>query len=560
MWYPMLSNRNKRVKLLRGTIVLGLLVVLSLGGLVAADLFRSISSNIRTYNNVVKNLLAEYVDDIDSEKLIISSIEGMLKDLDPYTVFISEEGQTEMHMLTDGQYSGVGIQLGLRGEVLTVIAPMEGSPAYRAGVRPGDKIIEIDGVRTKDYTTQKAAGKIRGKAGTSVVLTLRRPGVSDPIDVNLVRETIKVNDIPYVGVDDGIGYIRLNRFSRDTAKQFQEAVKHLQEQDIAGLVLDLRGNPGGLLSDAVAMVDAMVQPGVPIVETRGRTARNTVKHPSRRSPILTPETPLAILVDGGSASASEIVAGAIQDLDRGIIIGRDTFGKGLVQNIYDLGNDNALKMTTAKYYIPSGRLIQKEDYLHNGVLTDGLDKHDSLFVTRGGRIVKGGGGIIPDIEIERQTLSPMTRGLLMQQVFFSFATENQEKYDLTLPIEISDQILTDFRAYMTSRDVEITFPGEKDMQEFEKTVTDLENFEGTIDISELKAYYERRGKTAFDEELTAIKRGLALEFAAVIGGLGERIHASLADDPGYLKAAEIIKSPVAYQRILTPQENASASR
>ncbi|MCH7521166.1 MAG: S41 family peptidase [Candidatus Marinimicrobia bacterium] len=550
MWYKELSLGRRVKRHIRQLLTVIVVLFLGLGAVKATDLFRSISANIRTYNNVVKNLLAEYVDDIDSQELITASIEGMLRDLDPYTVFIREKDQMSVNMLTHGKYGGVGIRLGVRDDILTVIAPMEGTPAFRAGVRPGDKIIAIDSVDTREYTTEKAAEMIRGKPGTQVILTFQRLGEDEPLDITLIREEIKVNDMPYYGVDDGVGYIKINRFSRDTAKQFRRAVAELQEQGIDGLILDLRHNPGGLLRDAVAMVDAMVEPGVDIVETRGRSPKATGKHRSNREPVLDLEIPVVILVDAGSASASEIVAGAIQDLDRGVILGERTFGKGLVQSIFPLGKNTSIKMTTAKYYIPSGRLIQKEDYHHNGALTDGLDKRDSLFVTRNGRIVKGGGGILPDIEVISEFLPPLTRRARAH--FFSFATQNQNEYDLTLPVIITDAIMEDLRTYLATKDIEVTFPGEKDLKTFEAGLDTLESFEGQVDLTDLKAYYEQKRLTAFDDESESIRRELRLEFATLIGGWGERIHASLVDDQAYQRATEILHNPSVYHEILQP--------
>ncbi len=541
------------MKRYRFVITAVIVIMVGFGAVTATDLFRSISTNLRIYNNVVKYLLSDYVDEIDSEELISASIKGMLDDLDPYTVYIREEDQSSVGMLTQGKYGGVGIRLGMRGDTLTVIAPMEGTPAHRAGVRAGDKIIKIDQESSLELRTDEAARKIRGKPGTKVILTFLRYGEKELLDVTLVREEIKVNDMPYYGVDDGIGYIRLTRFSRDTAKEFRKAVVELQEQSIRGLVVDLRDNPGGLLEDAVVMVDAMVEPGPVIVETQGRTKKATREYPSNNEPALDPETPLVILVNRGSASASEIVAGAIQDLDRGVILGERTFGKGLVQSIFSVGKNTALKLTTAKYYIPSGRLIQKEDYLGNGVLTDGLDKRDSLFVTRGGRVVKGGGGIVPDVELSPSHLSPLTSRLFSQSLFFAFATQHRSNYDLSIPVVIADAIMKDFRKFVQAQEVQVTFPGEKELESFEASLEKLESFDGKVDLSGLKAYYQARAATAFDDEFEQIRRLLRLEFAALLGDLGERIHSALEDDPGYQRAAEILQSPLAYKQILQPE-------
>ncbi|MFB0517518.1 MAG: S41 family peptidase [Candidatus Neomarinimicrobiota bacterium] len=533
-------------------IITVIVISVGFGALAGSDLFRSISTNLRIYNNVVKYLLSDYVDEINSQELILASIRGMLDDLDPYTVYIREEDQPSVDMLTQGKYGGVGIRLGVRGDTLTVIAPMEGTPAYRAGVRAGDKIIRIDHESSLNLSTDEAAQKIRGKPGTQVILTFTRYGEKEPLDVTLIREEIKINDMPYYGVDDGIGYIRVNRFSRDTAQEFRKVVTELQVQGIEGLILDLRDNPGGLLQDAVVMVDAIVEPGVDIVETRGRTKKATNKYISKNEPALNPETPLVILVNKGSASASEIVAGAIQDLDRGVILGERTFGKGLVQSIYPVGKNTSLKLTTAKYYIPSGRLIQKEDYLENGVLTDSLDKRDSLFVTRSGRIVQGGGGIVPDIELISPPLSPLTSRLWSRNLFFAFATQRQKSYDLSIPVLITDEIMDDFRKFVLSQDVKVTFPGEKELEAFEATIEKLDSFDGTVDLSELKTYYKSRAEMAFDDEYEQIKRMLCLEFATLLGGMGERTHTALKEDPGYQRAVGILKTPLAYQELLQP--------
>jgi carboxyl-terminal processing protease len=520
----------------------------------ATDVYRSISTNLRKFQNVAKYLLSEYVDEIDSEELMRDGINGMLEDLDPYTVYIQEEDQTSVDMLTQGKYGGVGIRLGVRNDTLTVIAPMEGTPANRAGIRPGDKIIKIDDNDAVKLRSDEAARKIRGKPGTNVILTFIRYGEKSPFDIQLTREEININDMPYYGVEDGIGYVRINRFSRDTAEQFRDAVVDLTEQGMEGLVVDLRDNPGGLLQDAVVMVDALVEPGLNIVETRGRTKKAMRKYISEKEPVLKAEIPLVILVNEGSASASEIVAGAIQDLDRGVIIGERTFGKGLVQSIFPVGRNTSLKITTAKYYIPSGRLIQKEDYLHNGALTDGLDKNDSLFVTRGGRKVQGGGGIEPDIEIETEEILPLVRRLLSKSLFFAFATQHRDRYNLTVPITISDDIMEEFREYVGSHDIEVTYPGQKEMETFQTSLEKLESFEGSVDLSELTDYYKDRAAKAFNEEYDQLYRLLSLQFAELEGGIGERIRSALKDDPVYMKTVEILTNQEAYETTLRPAE------
>ncbi len=531
-------------------LAISAVLFLGVGALLASDLFRSISTNIRIYNNVVRNVLTEYVDEIESEELITMSIEGMLENLDPYTVFIREEDQEAVTMLTQGKYGGVGIRLGMRNKQLTVMAPMEGTPAKRAGVRPGDQIVNIDSLETKDLKIDEAAKKIRGKPGTGVVLTFKRVGEEDTFSINLVREEIKISDLPYTGVIDGVGYIRLTRFSRNSASDFKAALEDLKKQEIEGLVLDLRDNPGGLLPIAIEMVDALVEPGLKIVETRGRTKKAKHSHVSHTEPLVSSDLPMVVLVNGGSASASEIVAGAIQDLDRGVIVGQKTFGKGLVQTIYPLGKMTSIKMTTAKYYIPSGRLIQKEDYLHNGVLTDGLDKKDSLFFTLNGREMHGGGGITPDIEIEHEQLSALGRNLWGNGIFFEFATENREKYGLGKPVAVTDAIVEEFIVFLAAKELELSFPGEKKFQDYKAGLAELDGFDGQVDFSELEAYFENKHANAVNEAGDELRQGLALEFAALADGLSGRIRATLNFDEGFAKAVELIKNDMAYSALL----------
>ena len=546
-----LSNRMPgRFWVAAKILAISAVLFLGVGALLASDLFRSISTNIRIYNNVVRNVLTEYVDEIESEELITMSIEGMLENLDPYTVFIREEDQEAVTMLTQGKYGGVGIRLGMRNKQLTVMAPMEGTPAKRAGVRPGDQIVNIDSLETKDLKIDEAAKKIRGKPGTGVVLTFKRVGEEDTFSINLVREEIKISDLPYTGVIDGVGYIRLTRFSRNSASDFKAALEDLKKQEIEGLVLDLRDNPGGLLPIAIEMVDALVEPGLKIVETRGRTKKAKHSHVSHTEPLVSSDLPMVVLVNGGSASASEIVAGAIQDLDRGVIVGQKTFGKGLVQTIYPLGKMTSIKMTTAKYYIPSGRLIQKEDYLHNGVLTDGLDKKDSLFFTLNGREMHGGGGITPDIEIEHEQLSALGRNLWGNGIFFEFATENREKYGLGKPVAVTDAIVEEFIVFLAAKELELSFPGEKKFQDYKAGLAELDGFDGQVDFSELEAYFENKHANAVNEAGDELRQGLALEFAALADGLSGRIRATLNFDEGFAKAVELIKNDMAYSALL----------
>ena len=360
---------------------------------------------LNLFDEAYYKLKASYVDSINSEEVIKSGIKGMLKPLDPYTKLLVGSSKDRLEMLTKGKYGGVGISIGFRKDTLTVLSPMENSPAYNEGIWPGDKIIQVDSISTIGMTTSDAADIIRGEMGSEVVLHIYRPSERKKIKFTLTRASIKVRDVPYCGIDEnGIGYIRVTRFSRHTANDFRKGLMKLKKEDLKGLVIDLRGNSGGLLSNAISILDEFVDRNTLLLYTKGRTDKNNKQFRARRNKSISTDIPIAVLINRGSASASEIVSGALQDLDRAIIIGDKSFGKGLVQSVFPLNDTATLKITTQKYYIPSGRLIQKEDYLKNGVLTDG--NKDTTFKTIGGRTVKGGGGIDPDIFIEAEKLPP----------------------------------------------------------------------------------------------------------------------------------------------------------
>ena len=362
---------------------------------------------LEMFEEAFNKVRVSYVDSVNESEIIKAAIKGMMKPLDPYTVFLSGSSKDRLDMLRTGKYGGVGIQIGLRRDTLTVLTPFEDSPAYSEGIHSGDQIIMIDSVKTKGMSLKDASNLIKGELGSVVELTIYRPATRKRIGFELTRANIIIKHVPYWGVDkNGIGYIRITKFSKNKAKDFSTGLQELIDNDLKGLVVDLRGNSGGLLSNSINILDKLTDRGVNLLNTRGRLTKSNKSMNSRRAPMLPVEIPVAVLINRSSASASEIVAGVIQDLDRGIIVGEKSFGKGLVQSMYNLNDTTTLKVTTAKYYTPSGRLIQKEDYLNNGFLADGLDKKDSTFTTRGGRIVKGGGGITPDVEIKKTSLPP----------------------------------------------------------------------------------------------------------------------------------------------------------
>ena len=336
--------------------VLFIIIAVVIIGATRSNIYRQIRDSQATINSVYRHLITHYVDDIDLEKFTKLSIDNMLSDLDPYTVYLVKDQRSNLDMLTKGKYGGVGIQIGKRDKRLTVISPMENSPAKRAGIVSGDIIVKIDNQITDNMSMDDAAKLIRGQKGSRVILTIERFGYDEWTDYDLIRESIKVKDVSYSGMlNETTGYIRLVRFSKNSASETETALSKLLSNDMSSLILDLRDNPGGLLNSAVGILDLFIEKGELLVWTDGKTKQSHRKYFSKNDPIVPGSVQIAVLINRGSASASEIVSGVMQDLDRGVVIGRQSFGKGLVQTIYNLDKDKSLKITTAKYYIPSGR-------------------------------------------------------------------------------------------------------------------------------------------------------------------------------------------------------------
>ena len=517
-----------------------------------------------------------YVDSVNESEIIKAGIKGMMKPLDPYTRFLSGSSKDRLDMLRTGKYGGVGIQIGLRRDTLTVLTPFEDSPAYSEGIHSGDQIQMIDSVTTKGMSLKDASKLIKGELGSVVELTIYRPSARTKISFKLTRANIVIKHVPYWGVDEnGIGYIRITKFSKNTAKDFGTGLQELIDENLKGLVIDLRGNSGGLLNNSINILDKLTDRGINLLNTRGRIPKSNREMNSRRAPKLSPDIPIAVLINRSSASASEIVSGVIQDLDRGVIVGEKSFGKGLVQSMYNLNDTTTLKVTTAKYYTPSGRLIQKEDYLNNGFLTDGLDKKDSLFTTRGGRNVKGGGGITPDVEIKRTSLPPYVQGLWREGVFLTFAAEYVPMNEIESPIIITDKIYRDFENFLKEYEINYKLPGEKDLNKLKialRSQDDLKKITNTSILSKLmfwkksksailqltgkvdKYYQNKRNGQYWDpNNIKWVKNGLLREMSLVASGNREKIRVSLIEDNVYQEAAEILLDMNRYYDIFEPE-------
>lgn len=540
-------------------------------------------------NKTFYKLRATYVDSINDEEIIKAGIRGMLKPLDPYTKFLVGSSKDRLEMMTKGKYGGVGIRIGMRRDTLVVLSPMEASPAYQEGIMSGDKIIQVDSTSTIGMKQTDAAELIRGEMGTEIILHILRPSTKERLKFTLTRSNIKVEHVPYWGLDEyGIGYIRITKFSKHTASDFHKALKDLVNKDeLTGIVIDLRGNSGGLLRNAIAILDEFTDRKTELLNTKGRTIKSNKSMYARRNKTVSPDIPVAVLINRSSASASEIVSGALQDLDRAVIVGQKSFGKGLVQSIYAMNDTATLKVTTAKYYTPSGRLIQKLDYLKNGVLTDGYDTKDTMFTTIGGRNVRGGGGITPDIEVIAEKLPPFVQALWRHGVFLNFAAMyNKSKVGYSDRIEITENILKDFEEFIKEDSLDYNEYGEKYLNRLKETLGKRNEFsdskksifeklifwkpkKGSIDFltQRLDKYYDKKKNNPFDDtdNLKWIINGLQREFSRVmcdvtiechenLTGSKERIRVALFDDVIYQKAVEILLDANQYYSLLSPEE------
>ena len=541
--------------MIKQNIKLLFIIVFSMVAIAATrdDIYRKIKDSQRTINNVYKYLITHYVDDIDLEKFTKMSIDNMLSDLDPYTVYLVDDQKSGLDMLTNGKYGGIGIQIGKRDNVITVIAPTEDSPAKRAGILAGDVLIKIDGKDTESMSMDDAAKLIRGKKGTDVILTIERFNESELIDFTLTREDIPVKDVSYFGMlDESIGYIRLTRFSKNSHLEVEKAIKSLMGNDMKSLVLDLRDNPGGLLNSAVKILDLFIEKKELLVWTDGKARQSNKRYFSKNDPIVSNDIQIAVLINGGSASASEIVAGVMQDLDRGVVIGRKSFGKGLVQTVYNIDRNKALKVTTAKYYIPSGRLIQKSGYLPDELLADTVAL-DTLFETIGGREVKSGDGITPDYVIELENRNPILLACLRKGVFFSYVQKNKHMYDSFEDVNNDPILLDQLEEYIMNHeeDLNIKLEGENAYLDTKETLMNLDSNDISIAgaIQLLDSYFEEKAITQFDRERKDIKDWLLMEFAKQFDGEKGRMKISQRIDEDITKAMDILDDPFTYREV-----------
>jgi len=431
--------------------------------------------NMDIYSSMMKELSTDYVDVINPGQLTQTGIDAMLESLDPYTNFIPENQVEDYRFITTGQYGGIGALIHQQGKYVVISEPYEGSPAQKFGLKAGDKIIRINGQAAINKTYDEVSAVLKGQAGTPVSLVLERRNPSDTVVKNIIRENIKIDNVPYYGIiRDGIGYIKLTGFTQNASKEFRQAFMKLKESNtLKGLVIDIRGNGGGLLNEAVDIANLFVEKGQEIVSTKGQKADKNQVHLTASAPVDL-GIPIVVLVDSQSASASEILAGSLQDLDRGVILGQRTFGKGLVQNVVPLSYNAQMKITVAKYYIPSGRCIQAIDYSHKNKQGSFSKIPDSLireFRTKHGRKVYDGGGISPDVKGSERKISNIALTLYNKFLIFDFGTAFAYSHPTIPPpdqFEITDTIYNDFLTFLKTKDYKYTTRSELALEKLRK--------------------------------------------------------------------------------------------
>jgi carboxyl-terminal processing protease len=534
-----------------------LLLIVSTQSFADDERYIKINRSIELFGRVYQEIINNYVDEIDPEKFMRAGIDGMLGALDPYTVYIDERGRDEVDLLTTGRYGGVGISIGLRNGDVSITSVTEGYSAQKQGLMIGDRILSVGGIDVDTMSLSDVRSMVRGEPGTQIDFIVEREGTTEPLMFTLIRESIRVRNVTYAGfTEPGIVYLRLERFSRGTGGEVGQALRELQREDrIDGVIVDLRNNSGGLLDAAVEVTNVFVPRGSLIVSTRGRTSDSVRRYLASQDALL-PEVPLVVLINGNSASASEIVAGAIQDLDRGILVGTRSFGKGLVQTVAALRTNEQLKITTSRYYTPSGRSIQTADYLSGapeGLFAFDTDSLYTEYKTTAGRLVYEGNGIEPDTTIRHPAASRYVNQLNRHALVFRFVTRlvHASEYAEKQPV-VDDMLLERFLGYLKDNNFEYVDAGEEIIGSLRRTAEE-ENYSSQFfqDLEVLENYIRMDKEQAFIKHRDEIKRELISEIATRYNGDQGRIETELQYDRQYSTAIDFIKNKPLYDLQLT---------
>lgn len=544
------TGRFKKIILVLGFIGLGLF------SSSYVDDYFEISKNLEIFTTVFRQVNAYYVDETKPGELAKTGIDAMLNNLDPYTTYIPESEIEDYRFMTTGQYGGIGSLIRKKGDYIIISEPYEGFAAYKSGLMAGDTLLMVDGKSVKNKKTDEMSKILKGQPGTSITVIIKRDGKE--IEKKITREEIKVKAVPYYGLlEDGVGYIVLTSFTENCSKEISDAMDSLKKNNnIKSLVLDLRGNPGGLLHESVNIANFFVDKGQEIVSTKGKVVEWQKSYKALNNAI-DKDIPLILLVNKGSASASEIVSGSLQDLDRAVVMGQRTFGKGLVQTTKNLTYNSKLKVTTAKYYVPSGRCIQALDYSHRnadgsvGKVADSLMK---TFKTKAGRTVLDGGGVKPDITIKTNDASAIARTLENKLYIFEFAVQYRKKHPTIAAakdFKITDADYNEFLSYIQGKDYAYVTNTEKVFKELKKTIEEEQYMEAVNEeyksLEQKVLHHEQEDLITFKEDIKKIiEREIVTQYYYQKG----KIQYALSNDLEVKKALELFKDEAKYKAIL----------
>ena len=547
------QNMKKSFKLI---ILAFALVVTSIVSVGFTDNYFEIAKNLDIFTTLYKELNTFYVDETDPGKLMKEGIDEMLKSLDPYTTYIPESEIEDFRFQTTGQYGGIGAMITKRKDFVYVSEPYKDFPAQKAGLMAGDKILEINGKTAKGKTTAEVVKVLKGQPNTSLTLLIERKNLAKPFEVTFDREEVSIKSVPYSAyIEDGIGYVKLISFTRNCSNDVKDAIKELKaEGELKGLILDLRSNPGGLLNESIDIVNLFVEKGEGIVSTKGKIKSWEKSYIANKNP-LDADVPLVVLINSSSASASEIVSGAIQDLDRGVVIGQRSYGKGLVQQTRKLSYNSQFKLTVAKYYIPSGRCIQALDYSNrneDGSVGKVPDSLMTAFQTKHGREVFDGGGINPDIITDVGKVSNIVISLFREYLFFDYATDFRFEHDsISENFVFSDDEYKHFEHYLSDKEYTYKTKTEEALEKVKKKAIDENYFEALSEgyenlLAQLEA---NKGDDLYTNKEDVIKI-MSGEISSRYFYKEGRIRSALNFDPELKKAIEVLQNIEEYNGIL----------
>lgn len=540
---------SRKTKILTTIIILGIIS----SAFQPTDIYFLIKKNFTIFSETYENIALEYVDQVDPSIVMKNGLNAMLETLDPYTVYYDEAQNEEAEIFSRGNYAGIGIDAGYKDDQVVVIAPVEGGPADLIGIRAGDIILEIDGVPTEGLQPEEVQNLTMGEIGSNVSLKIIRYGIETPIKFEITRETIEIKNVTYsghLGANSEFGIIRLSQFGMNAGDEIRSAISELQfEQELEGLILDLRDNPGGILGEAVSIIDKFIEPGISVVETRGRIAEYNQSYETQE-PIFF-EKPVIILMNEGSASASEVVAGALQDLDRAVILGERSFGKGLVQIVKPMPYNTSLKITISRYYTPSGRSIQSVAYTHtaDNATINREDLANRIFRTRNGRPVKEGRGIEPDIEILSSVPSIIEMALLQQNSIFDFATQFESTNPDFNHNDLPDNIYQAFIEFLNNSDFDLELESEFLLDELAEKLGDIES--ASLHIAALRKSIEEEKSVIFNTHKAIIEKMLYLELIYRYKGETERTKAAFQFDHQLNQALSVLTESSRVEEILS---------